>query len=556
MTAVETAEADAQEAHRRFDPPLGVADGAFGALLLGTLVCFLNWSSAIRVNSDDWLLAPRGNSVGDYFLPYEQNLSAIPIAVYHAWLSIFGFSHYWPLRFTGIGSHLAIAIILYLIIRPRLGPAAALLAGTVILWYPGVYLIPSVFNHWFALAASLVCAWALTRDGIAFDVAASAALAVALCSSGVGVAGAVGAVAYVALTRAPLRRWLAVGIPMALWGVWRITLADYHQRGTPPRVPAAPGAPQASVAAEHDFALMARYVRDGVVNSFQLVTGHNHLVAEALAVLFFALGAWRLREGTRAAAHQLAWTAAMVAWWVGLAYERGSVGTLTGAGPGTFRYRLVAVGFIAIALVPSRMSSSTRRRATGALAVGGAVVASALLIVANGPATLNRARDQEPWYRSSQMKMIAANLGPKVVADEQAIWIDPFTLLTAREYRKLTARYGAPRGTMPAQPDAAIVQIGYIRPLQQPPSAKPCATLREPLQVTPDPSTWHRFNPMTMVTLRAGSTDVEVDVRRFQDAWTTIGRIKAGESALLRLPDLLSRTPWTVRAPGACKIGP
>ena len=88
--------------------------------------------------------------------------------MYHSWLSIFGFSHYWPLRFTGIGSHLAIAVILYLIIRPRLGPAAALVAGTVILWFPGVYLIPSVFNHWFALAASLVCAWALTRDGRVF----------------------------------------------------------------------------------------------------------------------------------------------------------------------------------------------------------------------------------------------------------------------------------------------------------------------------------------------------------------------------------------------------
>jgi hypothetical protein len=54
------------------------------------------------------------------------------------------------------------------------------------------------------------------------------------------------------------------------------------------------------------------------------------------------------------------------------------------------------------------------------------------------------------------------------------------------------------------------------------------------------------------LVLRAGATDVSVQVRRFSSDAVVIGRIAAGTAAKIDLPALQADTPWTIRAPGAC----
>ena len=106
----------------------------------------------------------------------------------------------------------------------------------------------------------------------------------ALCASGVGVAGAAGCVAYVALSKAPLRRWLAVGIPVGLFVVWWFTLAtDDHGRN-----------------AHRTLVEHLSYLFDGVTYSFQLFASDFRWLGIPLGILFVAGIAWQLRGGIRA----------------------------------------------------------------------------------------------------------------------------------------------------------------------------------------------------------------------------------------------------------------
>jgi hypothetical protein len=186
------------------DTAMRIADAVFAVAVAVTLVCYFVKSRSVVLNGDDWATVPRGNTFVDYFRPYQTNLSVVPIAVYHFVFTVFGFGTYWPLRFAGVASHMAIAVTVFLIVRSRWGSAVALVVGVAILWYPIALLTPALFNHWLALTGCLVAGWALTLKPGRSDWIAAIALTFALCSSGVGVAGAVGCLVYVALTKAPL----------------------------------------------------------------------------------------------------------------------------------------------------------------------------------------------------------------------------------------------------------------------------------------------------------------------------------------------------------------
>ena len=49
-----------------------------------TIVCFFVKANGLGFFADDWRLAQRGGSVGDYFQPYNDSLSVVPIAIYRA----------------------------------------------------------------------------------------------------------------------------------------------------------------------------------------------------------------------------------------------------------------------------------------------------------------------------------------------------------------------------------------------------------------------------------------------------------------------------------------
>ncbi len=300
---------------------VGVAEIAFAGLLVVTVVAYVLKTRGYVFSTDDWLFAERGHSLTDYFRPYNMSLAIVPIAIYRVLLAVFGFHTTLPLRLVGIVCETSVAVALFLTVRSRISAAVALVVGATFLWYPHMVLYPSAFDHYIGVTAAIGCAWILTRQRPSQDLLLAIALCVSLGASGVGVAACVGCLVYLAIGGAPWRRWLAVAVPVLAWTLWWATVARSPRD------------------AAHRTAAQSRdLVVNGIIRSFDGLVGGNRVLGGMLIVLFVASLAWAMVRGARSvrgrplgsvvaglrsADHQLAWSAALVVWWVGLAYSRG-----------------------------------------------------------------------------------------------------------------------------------------------------------------------------------------------------------------------------------------
>src|SRR5207245_10334244 len=156
-------------------------------------------------------------------------------------------------------------------------------------------------------------------------------LTFALCNSGIGVAGGVGVLTYVALARAPLSRWVGVVVPMAAWTTWWLFIS--------PRTSALDRSPSA----------MFDFIVEGIAASFRGLVFDNGVLAVVLAAAFVVTLCWRLRNGLRACRNEIAWTVALFAWWFALAYSRGAI-----VGAHAVRYDLAGSAFVVLAFLPTR----------------------------------------------------------------------------------------------------------------------------------------------------------------------------------------------------------
>jgi hypothetical protein len=390
------------------------------------------------------------------------------------------------------------------------------------LWYPAFVILPVTFNYYLALIATIYCAWLLTRQSRAADIALVLALSFALCCSGVGVAGAVGCLVYVALARSGLRRWISVLVPSVVWGVWWLFVGN-QGRGPLPR----------TLSESLDFA------RDGLAGSFEGLVGGNRLLGFVIGIVFVMNLGWRLRKGPGAARHELAWSAALVFWWVALAYSRGLL-----ASSDAVRYRFVGSVFVILAFLPSQRLTRARRIPGRAEVFAGLVVA-VLVVYTNHDGIFHKARGAEIGHRGVSQNLIVANLGPDVVPDGAKIPLGGFASLSAGEYRHLVAKFGTPPGTRPEHPDLAIIALGGYRlavARRLPPGR--CLALKAATQVPPTSTT----------VLEAPQQNVIVQVRRFDQTWVTLGSVPAGATGTIDLPGLQAITPWMIRASGACVV--
>ncbi|MCU1464516.1 MAG: hypothetical protein JWM72_444 [Actinomycetia bacterium] len=518
----ETATASSEQRSAEVGSGFGIVDVALVLLLAATIVCFILKSSGYGLFADDWRLADRGQSLGDFFQPYNNNLSIVPIAVYRLLYSVFGFGSYLPLRVVGVVSGAVVAGALFLLVRDRLGAAPALIVAASMLWYPRFVILPVTFNYYFALTAAIYCAWLLTRESRAADFALVLALSFALCCSGVGVAASVGCLVYVAVVRAPLRRWMSVLVPSAAWGGWWLLVGD-QGRGPLART----------------FSQGVEFVRHGLAGSFQGLVGGNRLLGLVLAVLFVVNLGWRVRRGPRIACHELAWSAALLFWWVALAYSRGLLSSSDAV-----RYRFVGSVLVILAFLPVQRPSRALRMHGRAAVIAGLVVAG-LVVSTNHGGIFHEARALEIGHRRIRQNLIVANLGTEVVPDRVIIPLGGFASLSAGDYRSLVVKYGAPPRTRPERPDVALIALGGFR-VTVVPGSRPGRCL--PLAAAaPIPAT-------STTVLGAPDRGVIVQVRRFGPIWVTIGRVPPGATASIDLPGLQATTPWMLRASGACVV--
>ena len=521
---------------------LGLAEIVFVGLLVATVVAYVLQTRGYTFSTDDWIFAQRGHSLADYFRPYNLSLAVVPIAVYRLLLAVVGFHSTLPLRLVGIVCETSVAVALFLTVRSRVSAAVALVVGATFLWYPNTVLYPSAFDHYLGVTAAIGCAWILTRRRPSQDLLLALALCVSLGASGVGVAAGVGCLVYLAIGGAPWRRWLAVMAPLAAWALWWLTVAHT------PR-----DAAQRTAAQSRDL------VVNGIIRSFDGLVGGNRVLGGMLMVVFAGSLAWAVARGARSvhgrplgavvaglrsADHQLAWTAALVAWWVGLAYSRGRF-----AFPGVFRYQFLGSALVVLAFLPSRRPARIADRLGGRDATVLAIVASLLILAVNHSGITRQSRLMTVESDRIRANMVQVNLGPATVPDTARVGLGPGDnpTLSAGLYRRLVGQLGTPPRTRPGDPDATVLALVPTRlvAVDDDPAAR-CITVPDSITVGGGDT----------IRLRAQDAPVDVDVRRFDAGWTRLGTIAGGHTVELRLPAGPSPRAWTVRADGACRVVP
>jgi hypothetical protein len=495
------------------------ADVAFAAVLLATFAFYVYETRTTYFYADEWLLADRGRSLGDFLQPYNGHLSIVYIAVFRVLFQLFHLKHHLPFRLVGIASLCAVPLALHLTARRRIGAGAAGVLAVAVLWFRGVQLEAGALNHWLALAATVVVAAALLDDRRRGDWVVFGALAFALCSAGGGIAAVGGAVVFLLCTRPHGRRWLAVLVPTAAWGVWWLV----EGRGS--------AAVPESV--QYDLGDTIRVSWEGVRSSFDGLVLGQRWAGLALTVLFGALLLWRLRRGPAHAANHLAWTAGLLVWWVGVISSRGAL-----AQTDVFRYRFVGAVLIILAVLPTE-PVAWRLRVPPVPAAAGVLVVAALLAAVNHDDVSAWAKQQRAFSRATRELVLVASVRP------------PLALALPRglgavdiaAYRRAIELYGAPQRATRQTIDGQLVRAGIrLEPVRFAIRTS-CRPQARTLTV----------GPQARLALTAPDRPVVVELRRFGDRFVRVGTIPAGQRRVLGLPGLGSHESWQVRAVGACR---
>jgi len=212
----------------RIVPPIFRADWdwiAFGGIAAVAAVAIAYFGRGWSFFYDEWgvIQYRRSGGLSAFLAPLNGHLLAVPIAIYRLLFATVGLSSYTPYRWVMVAAHVGLAALLYAYARRRLPRALALVSVTPILllgyawevlfWMMNLgFVIPLI-----AFLGNLLLA---DRGGRWSAPARAGLLAVALASSGLGVAVTAGALVDSAAVR---RRWRVLPwliLPALCYGVW------------------------------------------------------------------------------------------------------------------------------------------------------------------------------------------------------------------------------------------------------------------------------------------------------------------------------------------------
>lgn len=198
-----------------------------GAALLAAAVMLTLAQWDVTYFQDTWafLLDRQDSSADSFFVPHNEHLVAVPIAITKLLLAVFGMTSNTPEQVAMALTVFAAAILFFVYVRRRLGPWPALLATTLLLFlgsawpiliwpFENEFTIPVVFG----LAMLLL----LDREDGRGDACACAALTLAILSGSLGLSFVVAAAVDVFLKREERgwRRAYVFAIPLLIYLGW------------------------------------------------------------------------------------------------------------------------------------------------------------------------------------------------------------------------------------------------------------------------------------------------------------------------------------------------
>jgi hypothetical protein len=251
----------------------------FGGVIAAALPIILYQGREQWFFLDEWdfLADRRANSFGDLMRPHNEHWSTVPIVVYRVLFHVVGLRHYWPYQLSLVLLHLAVAVLLWTVMRragvhPWIATAAASLFA---LLGSGRQNIEFAFQIGFtgSLAFGLAFLLFADHDG-AFqrrDLLGVACGALALMSSGVGVI----MVAVVAVATLLRRGWkLALALTAPLAGFYVLWYATYgNEASTKSRVSVSGVARFSRIAIANAFRQLGQVSGMGLVLGAVVITG-------------------------------------------------------------------------------------------------------------------------------------------------------------------------------------------------------------------------------------------------------------------------------------------
>jgi hypothetical protein len=222
----------AWEERRRDQVALAALAGAMGAAAL-----LLLWEGrGLTLFVDEWFfgyLARQDWALTSLLEPDNGHLAVVPIVLTKASLGLFGADTALPLRLVAVATHLAVASMLFVLLRRSLGSLGALPPAILFLFLGSAADI-LVGSHALPIELSVATglgAWLALRSGTAWwDAFAAGLLVVGIASNGFALPFIAGAVAMIQLDRGSgWRRQWVVAVPLALYGLWRLTEGSSDQ---------------------------------------------------------------------------------------------------------------------------------------------------------------------------------------------------------------------------------------------------------------------------------------------------------------------------------------
>ncbi len=209
----------------------GVAIVAGGALLV--------WCSrGLFFVQDEWdFLQARltNDHASIFFIAHNQHIPVLAVALYKAIYASFGLHHYWPYQVPHVLAQLIALVLLFAVVRRRLGPTAGFFAVLPVVVLGSAWetlLFP--FNG--TLVYPMVCLLAvlllLDRSDRRADPAICVLLVLAVSSAEVGAMASLGLLVRFGFTHERRRLWVPL-VPLVLYGVWYANygLHAAHQPG-------------------------------------------------------------------------------------------------------------------------------------------------------------------------------------------------------------------------------------------------------------------------------------------------------------------------------------
>ena len=551
---------------------------AFAAMLIvgGALLMYETRGRTLVFDEWLWVVGRRGGGIASLLHPYNGHLSLVPIALYKLLFATAGIDNYVPYRLLMTVGHLVCVLLVYIYAKRRVGELLALACSAVILFFGPAWediLWPFQIAWTGAIAAGVAALLMLDRRDRRGDIAACILTAIALASTSVGIAVALGLTVEIALHRRRLRDAWIVCIPLALYVLWSLLYEHAQVHG--------------------DAFGAVGFVTDSAATSLSALFGVSGISTGSPTTTALAWGAplatgaiaamiWVIHRRGGVSPRAVALLVIPVTFWLLTAIGRSELGGR--ATSATSRYLYVGAIFVLLLAVELVRDAPIRWSTQGLLI---------LVAAASSISNLGILRDAAGYLRrvsgDTRAALAALNLSQAFVTPTQlAAGLPGYPLVAIpakqllRAQRELGSPAYAPAQLSDASEDARDVvdsQTIGIRGLGLSSAAGAAVN-----QVAPSPfvdvatagsvSTSRagcitfaasvagagQVNQVQLrvhppgVWLSAQAAQVSVGLRRFAGIFQPVGALSASGSAVLRIPADTVALPWHLQAATAGKV--